>query len=293
MTGVKTGGLRRATSLDIAPMDAFLSQHAATSMFLRSNLAQHGTDDTTHPHGTTFFLVEDTDGIAAVFGVTNSGYLMAQAPWADASQWAAFARRLGGTSVCGMTGVPEQVQACLAACGVSQGPWQLVADEPLYHLSLSDLVDLDADVRAPVASDAPMLENWFTAYETDTGMARPADAPTDSARARAAAAIHAPNLVILEEAGTPVAMAAVNAQVADMVQIGGVFTPDALRGRGYARRAVAGLLRRCVVRDGATQSVLFANNAAAAHAYEALGYRLIGTYRVALLAAPKVIGDPT
>ncbi len=291
MTGPSPGILRQATTQDVVKMDEFLARHAATSMFLRSNLAACGTDETSHPHGTSFFLTRDADGVSGVFGLTNGGYLMAQAPAAQPAEWTGFAQAISGRTVRGMTGVPAQVQACLAACGLAHGPFQLLADEPLYHLNIADLVDHPADVRTPHAGDVPMLKQWFTAYETDTGMAPPTDAPTDSACARAAAAIGAAHIVILEDAGQPVAMAAINAHVADMVQIGGVFTPDGLRGRGYARRAVAGLLRRAAIQDGAAQSVLFANNTAAAHAYEALGYQRVGDYRVALLAAPTEIGD--
>ncbi len=283
--------LHRARMADAATIDAFLSGHGPTSMFLRSNLARFGTDDTDNPHGTAFYLSEQDGALTGVFASTNSGYLMAQAPVASPEDWAAFANVLHGKTVQGMTGVPDQVQACLRACGLGDGPWQLLADEPLYHIRLSDLPELPAIVRTPTAADVPMLEEWFTAYETDTGFAPASDGPTESGRTRAAAAVNAEHIVLLEEDGAPVAMAAVNARAADVVQIGGVFTPDDLRGQGFARRAVAGLLCRCAERDGATQSVLFANNDAAAHAYEALGYRLIGQYRVALLATPTRIGD--
>ncbi|MFL4470241.1 GNAT family N-acetyltransferase [Tateyamaria armeniaca] len=279
--------LRRAGPQDMDALDAFLAQHPATSMFLRSNLAAHGTDDADHPHGTTFFVPADAE-IAAVFAITNGGYLMAQAPGAPPEAWAAFAADIAGREVAGMTGRPVQVAQCLAATGLSLGPWAVLADEPLYQLALSDLPDLPGKVRTPAPGDLELLEQWYATYALDTGERLAEDGPSPRARARAAAAIGSADVVILEEDGVPVAMAGINARLPDVVQVGGVFTPDGMRGNGYARRAVAGLLRRCAD-QGVTQSILFANNAAAAQAYEALGYKHVGEYRVALLRHPQVV----
>ncbi|WP_299723784.1 GNAT family N-acetyltransferase [uncultured Tateyamaria sp.] len=281
--------LRKAGPDDAVALDAFLTQHPATSMFLRANLAAFGTDNRDHRHGTTYFVPEGTE-ITGVFAISNGGYLLAQAPDAPPEAWAAFAALIKGRTVAGMTGRPVQVAQCLKATGLLLGPWMVLADEPLYQLELSALPDLPADVRTPEPRDLALLENWYATYALDTGQSLAEDGPSEQARARAAAAIDSPDVVILEDAGTPVAMAGINARLPDTVQLGGVFTPDGMRGNGYARRAVAGLLRRCAA-QGVTQSVLFANNAAAAHAYEALGFQHVGEYRVALLRTPQIVGD--
>lgn len=290
MTGAQDiCALRRASADDVSALDTFLARYAATSMFLRGNLADHGTDETTHPHGTTFYLHEAQGAITGVFAITNNGFLLAQSPDVPNAVWTAFADAIRGRVVVGMTGRPVQVQSCLRACDLVLGPWRVLADDPLYHLNLSDMAEMHGSVRAPDQGDLALLEQWFATYELDTGQALADDGPSDSARRRAAGAIGSDDVVLLEENGRPLAMAGINARVGDMVQIGNVFTPDGLRGNGYARRAVAGLLRQCAA-QGVTQSVLFANNDAAASAYEALGYRRIGDYRVALLVTPTQIG---
>lgn len=289
MSATGTWNLCAAAATDAPAIDAFLAAHAATSMFLRSNLASNGTEDTVSPHGTTFYLGVQDHAIRAVFGITNKGYLLAQAPDVPHALWAEFAARITGRTVCGMTGVPEQVETCLAAVGLSEGPWQIHADEPLYHLEIARLKCDPVAVRKAVAADLPMLEAWFNAYEQDVGHAPVGSPPSARVLERAARAIDSADVMLLEHDGTPVAMAGINARLPDIVQIGGVYTPKALRGRGYARRALAGLLRACADQR-VTQSVLFANNAAAARAYEALGYRLIGQYRVCLLLSERVIG---
>lgn len=290
MTAMNAWTLRVATENDASALETFLASHAATSMFLRSNLAANGTQDTVSPQGTTFYLGVQNQAIRAVFGITNRGYLLAQAPEAPHALWAEFAGRITGRSVCGMTGVPEQVQTCLNAVGLSDGPWQIHADEPLYHLQIADLSCEPVTVRKAVAKDLPLLVDWFNAYEQDVGHAAAGTPPTAQVLERASRAIGSPDVMLLEQDGTPVAMAGINARLPDIVQIGGVYTPMVLRGRGYARRALAGLLRACAA-QGVQQSVLFANNAPAARAYEALGYLLIGQYRVCLLQTPTVIGE--
>ena len=68
-----------------------------------------------------------------------------------------------------------------------------------------------------------------------------------------------------------------------MVQIGGVWTAPALRGRGYARCAVAGSLQTARER-GVLHAVLFTGetNPAAQAAYVAIGFRPVGDYAILL-----------
>jgi predicted GNAT family acetyltransferase len=82
-------------------------------------------------------------------------------------------------------------------------------------------------------------------------------------------------------------MANLNAVVGEHVQVGGVYVPREARGRGFARRITTGLLQEARS-EGARIAVLFANNAAAARAYEAIGFRQNGWYGIALLAEPEV-----
>ena len=76
---------------------------------------------------------------------------------------------------------------------------------------------------------------------------------------------------------------AFNAALPDCVQVGGVFTPPPLRGRGFGRAVVAGTLLLARER-GVERSVLFTgpDNAPAQTAYRALGYRDIGDYGLVL-----------
>lgn len=166
--------------------------------------------------------------------------------------------------------------------------------EILFALDLSHLVVPDAlatlTARTPDDAELPMLLEWRMAYAAET--MGTADTPKarqqqeDSLRA-----FHAnfDDVLLLAE-GRPVAYSGFNAIVmADsssrpaVVQVGGVWTPPALRRRGYARCAVAASLLR--MRDrGATKAILFTaeDNVPAQRSYVALGFRVTGDYAVAV-----------
>lgn len=281
--------IRQAGPGEEAEIEAFLAGHPETSMFLRSNLAEYGLEDRQHPHAITYFRHPRTGPVGAVFGRTNSGFLMSQAPAAGPELWQGFAAILQGQEVRGMTGDDGQVVAVLDALGLLGAAFNLNHAEPLYRLDLATLQAPDADIRRPVADDVDLLSLWFAQYMRDTGQAGDQADSLRAAITRAVEAISQGNTRLLIEDGVPVAMTGINAEVGDMVQIGGVFTPPDRRGRGHARRVVAAHMAE--LRDtGSKTAILFANNVAAARAYEAIGFERIGAYRVAILKAPRVIG---
>src|SRR6267378_1730688 len=87
---------------------------------------------------------------------------------------------------------------------------------------------------------------------------------------------------LLEDGGEPVSYTAFNARLPDIVQVGGVWTPLPLRGRGYARCAVAGSLLEARA-AGARRAILFTNSTPGARAYEALGFTRAGEYGLLIL----------
>nr|WP_255743953.1 GNAT family N-acetyltransferase [Aliiroseovarius sediminis] len=111
----------------------------------------------------------------------------------------------------------------------------------------------------------------------------------EEAQGRTDRALETGDVRIMEVNGQPVAMTAINARLPDMIQIGGVYTPPTLRGKGYARRVVA--LHLAEEREqGVTNAILFASGPAACRAYEAIGFRHIGSYALAILKEPVILG---
>ncbi|MBN2759380.1 MAG: GNAT family N-acetyltransferase [Rhodobacteraceae bacterium] len=279
--------IRKAGPKDQEALGAFLEDHIESSMFLLGNLDAYGTQNTDHPHGTTFFLQETGDGIIGVFGATNGGLLMCQIPRLTALEAQTYTHLLKGYTLRGMTGASEQVALILKALPLGAAVWQINHDEPLYTLELAALTPPDATLRAPDQTDRDLLARWFDAYMTET-RTHPGG---DAAQHRAASAITSDRVRLLVEDGQITAMTGLNSAARGVVQIGGVYVPPELRGQGRAGRVVAGHLAELRER-GAHRAILFANSAHAARAYERIGFERIGSYRVALLQDPITLGNP-
>lgn len=285
--------IRRAGAGDIPALTCFLAAHLDRSMFLAGNLAAHGTDDSDHPHGTTFFLRDGGPGVTGVLGCTNDGFLMCQVPGLTPTEAQGWVAALQGRRVVGMTGAADQVAVVLNALHLPPGALRLNEVQPLFALDLDRNTDGAALHDAPVTRpaerpDMSLLTDWFAAYMAETGTGSMAEARA-VARSRAERALSSPDLHLLVEQDVPTAMAGINAAALGTVQVGGVYVPPALRGAGRGGRVVSGLLaaRRAM---GAGRAILFALSDAAATAYRRIGFRRIGDYRVTLLVAPLTIG---
>lgn len=217
MTAPGTGTPQLARPGDEERIDAFLSDYAETSMFLRSNLASQGFEASDSRYGTELFVFEKAASVQGVIGLSNGGYLVAQLPYAV--DLAPVARHWNGRDVIGLTGVPEQVSHVLVGLGLAASPTSLDEIEPLYALDLSALTGPFPDLRAPQPSDLEMLEQWFFDYVQDTGSIGREEVARADAKARAERAIAEGQVRIMEQDGRAVAMTSFNALVADMVQI--------------------------------------------------------------------------
>ena len=268
---------------DETRLEDFLSGHTETSMFLRSNLAAHGIGSD-EPLGTTFYVWQTDRQIRAVFGKSNSGYLLCQNPEKAEKPALEFAAKVRKKPLLGMTGCATQVPLVIAGLGYPQSAWKIAGDEPLFSLDLNQLqptVDVD-NLRPACPDDLQFLPDWFRGNDIDTGFSTAGPAVDKRAKELAKKAIHRPSFCILEENGIPVAMSDLNAKLPDIVQIGGVYVPPYLRNKGYARRVVAAQLARAK-KNGVQRAILFAISEPAARAYRAIGFQHIGQYRINLV----------
>ena len=279
--------IRKAGPEDAAALEAFLAQHAASSMFLRGNLAAHGTQEATHAHGTTFWMSQDAGAITGVVGCTNKGNLMCQAPAAPLSFWQAACQQLKGREIAAITGDPVQTGAWIDALGLAQTDFALNQLTPLFEIATADVAPVRDDLvlRAPEPADAETIEDWLAGFHRDTKLVLPKGA---SLAEMAKGFVASADARILSADGVAVAMTTLNARVHDTVQVGGVYVPPEHRTKGYGGAVVAGHLAE-LAGQGITRAVLFAANPAAARAYTRVGFRRVGDYRVAMLSVPQVV----
>ncbi|MBJ7418477.1 MAG: hypothetical protein JHC88_24000, partial [Niveispirillum sp.] len=247
---------------DEGRLDAYLARHPATSMFLRSNVRRVGLADRAERYHARYAALVDGEG--AVHGVVShawNGNLLIQAEPDDAIGLARFHLAAGDRAVAGIIGPLPAVRAVQTL--FSDKPMLKDGAEDLFDLPLSDLkvpatlADRTLSWRRAVADDVPLLSSWRVGYCLETL----GEADSVEMRARAAADVAAwvvagDAFVVTGVDGVPLSMATHNARVPDTVQIGGVWTPVALRGRGLARAAVTGALL-AARDDGAETAILF------------------------------------
>ncbi|MEV5979057.1 GNAT family N-acetyltransferase [Streptomyces sp. NPDC052114] len=131
--------------------------------------------------------------------------------------------------------------------------------------------------RARVAGDADrdLLARWHEEFGEAVGE-RPAMAPGEWADARIAYG----GVTLWETPdGTPVAMAGATRLVAGQIRVAPVYTPAALRGRGYGGAATAAV-SRAALDAGAAEVLLFTDlaNPTSNGLYQRIGYRAVRDY---------------
>jgi RimJ/RimL family protein N-acetyltransferase len=281
--------LRLLTAGDEAALDAFLARHPDSSMFLRSNARAAGLVDHGAPLQATYVATYERGAITAVAAHCWNGMVVVQAPTEVASVVRETVRR-SGRRVTGFTGPWAHVVAARAALGLGDARATKDSREDLYALELSRLVipailaSGDAHCRHPDDAELDLLAEWRVSFSVE------ALAAVDTPELRRACRndvglLHARGADwVLYDGATPVAYSAFNAMLPDIVQVGGVWTPPPLRGRGYGRAVVAGSLL-AGRKQGVERAVLFADpaNPAATRAYLALGFRVVGDYGLVLL----------
>lgn len=275
---------------DEGRLDAYLARHPATSMFLRSNVRRVGLADRAERYHARYAALMDGDG--AVHGVVShawNGNLLIQAEPDLAKDLVGFHLAAGDRAVAGIIGPLPAVRAVQTL--FTNRPLLKDGAEDLFDLPLSDLkvpaalADRTLSWRRANDGDIPLLSSWRVGYCLETlGEADSADMRTRAAADIAAWVVAGDVFVVTGADGVPLSMATHNARIPDTVQIGGVWTPVPLRGRGLARAVVAGALL-AGRDDGAAMAVLFTGkqNEPARRAYLSLGFRIIGDYGIVLL----------
>ncbi len=282
---------RRLAPGDEVEVDAFLARHAASSMFLRAGLYRSGLEPgegRTHGVWIGAWMEGELVGVLSHFRLGN---VVLQAPRALPALLERLAEHRR-QPIHGFVGPRTQVVAAHTHPRSPTTEPKLDNVEILLDLELRDLVVPPAlevgEVRCVVPSEADLelLTRWGVAYSRETMGIEAGQRAVRAWRKRGRDGIREQRIFMLLRDGEPVSMSGFNAALPDCVQIGGVFTPPALRRRGFARCSVAGSLV-FVRQRGVTRSVLFTEPGnPARRAYEAIGFREVGRYGILLYELP-------
>lgn len=280
--------IRTLTKGDESSLLRYLLTRPNDTIFLRSNASRVGlTDSDARYHGAYAARFED-DQIVGVAAHYWNGIVIVSG--ADVGPVARAAVAQTNRALLGILGVSAEVETARQALA----PEAKVAVDDTQDLFALDLAQLKAPagvtdrVRAPRSNEVATLVEWRRAYSIEA--LRDFDGPELRARCRqeVMSSILEGRQWVLEVDGEMVACAAFNARLPDCVQVGGVYTPVELRGRGYARQVVGGALQLAQA-EGVERSVLFTSrgNDPARRAYEALGYEIVGDYHMLFFAEPQ------
>ncbi len=277
--------MKRAVQSDVPHITDFLRQNITTSMFPLMNLTEHGLD-AAHPRSPRIWLRRADGRVTDVLSVTQQGMVMPQCPNGG---WNEVARMLCARDLSGVIGPADQARSFIAAAGLGDVRTTLDEDEPLLELQLStlNLPDGPGHIVPLSQVDKELILGWMETYQREALKTNAPDVARFAAEGYASNIERDSHVALIVE-GRPVAMTGFNAAVRDTVQIGGVFTPEGLRGRGYARRAVALHLDQAR-RAGVAQAVLFSANASARRAYEAIGFAQTGDRTLCLFNGPAQV----
>ncbi|MGW5303920.1 GNAT family N-acetyltransferase [Streptomyces griseoluteus] len=205
----------------------------------------------------------------------------------DPAAAAALADRLAeaGHQVPGLWAERETAAAFAAAWQRRTG----VTAEQSERQRLYRLAELVPPERTPPgrarvadASDRDLLARWYVEFAADTG-GQPGQDPVQWADSRLA---HGGATLWETPDGTPVSLAGHLPESAGQIRVAPVYTPAALRGRGYAGAVTAEVSGRAAA-TGA-EVLLFTDlaNPVSNRLYQRLGYRPVADFATWTFAAP-------
>jgi RimJ/RimL family protein N-acetyltransferase len=277
---------------DEAVLEAFLLPRVDSSMFLIGNMRSAGLNDNGQLYAGTYTAAFENGIITGVAAHYWNQNLVFQAPAHLDALWRA-AVEASKRPIKGLIGPSGQVGAVKAALDIDASNIQLDETEKLYSLNLNDLIEPD-DLRSGKVKgrriesrDLELITQWQIAYAIEALGDKDSPQLREGCRISTERSLKERRTWVLEDRGIPVACSSFNTAIKEAVQVGGVWTPPELRGRGYGRCVVAASLLDAQS-EGAEKAILFTgeSNLAAQKAYVALGFRHIGDYRIMLLQSP-------
>ncbi len=288
--------IRDLEEADRSSLDAFLSDHVETSLFLRSNLRSAGIDYRGAEYQGEYIAALDAAGdIRGVLVQYWNGNIMMQSPDMPIlrdllDHFKGEARR----PVAGILGDNKQADYALSHLGLSEAAFAMNQKEELYSLDLKHLQSppppAECQTCVVEAKDVPktLLTSWMKAYNIEALGAEDGDILEERVRSHVERLREGANCWVLLVDNQPVSLSAFNARLPDIVQIGPVWTPPDHRNNRFARYLLAETLKNARL-QGVEKAILFTDEPAAAKAYQAIGFGEIGHFRLALLQQPMTL----
>eukprot|EP01124_Arcella_intermedia_P014020 TRINITY_DN20411_c0_g1_i1.p1 TRINITY_DN20411_c0_g1~~TRINITY_DN20411_c0_g1_i1.p1 ORF type:complete len:303 (+),score=66.83 TRINITY_DN20411_c0_g1_i1:64-972(+) len=273
-------------------LERFLERHSDSSIILRSNARfaglEYGGKEKSGEYWGAFDSLGDMNGVLAHYW---NGNVVTQVPDGEVlRQLVARFRGEATRAVAGVLGPEDQAQVVIQELGLSESQYACNKLEGLFSLELSSLRIPPYNPSATQVInikdvDRALLKRWMKGFtmealgaEDNEDLEREVESTLDRMM------VHMKHWVLLVD-DVPVSLSGWNAYLPTMVQVGPVWTPPEYRNKGFARLVVALTLKNAE-KEGVEKAVLIAVDPAAIKAYQNVGFKRIGSYRLALLKKP-------
>jgi len=222
--------------------------------------------------------VEEGDALLAAAVMTPPHRVIVHSESTDPAPLRLIAHDLhaNGWAPPGVIGPAATARAFAAAwTAAAGGSFRLLRHERVYELrQVNPPPPTPGALRVAVEADQALVAQWFYAFMHEVGMGGTAEELAELAAQR----IDRREIFLWDDGG-PVSLAGRGRHTAHGVAIGPVYTPPALRGRGYASACVAALSQQ-MLDVGWRFCALFTDlaNPTSNRIYQKIGYRPLGDF---------------
>lgn len=285
--------IRKLTNKDRESLDRFLVDYTESSMFIRSNMKRAGLEyEDGNYHGEYFGALDESGNFIGVIVLYWNGNIMMQAPDRDVleSLTEYFQNKIS-SPIKGILGPDDQAEFVIQKLGLYSEKYIMNEQDGLYAVDLKELVkpknfDFTRSEIVPLNSiDQKIIKKWIKAFMIEALQEDESPDLDDKVEKRVTRTLKERTFSAMLFDSKPVSISGYNATLKEAVQIGSVYTPPEYRKRGFARALLYLSLEQAQA-NGVKKAILFANDPAAVKAYEAIGFKRTGTYRLALLRKP-------
>jgi len=277
---------------DEALLDNFLSPYTPFAYFMRSNAKVGGIVYDGKQYQADYFGYFENEEIKGVLAHHFVGGLQIFAPVKSsrnllAKEFAKY-RAKNPRKITIILGPLKHAQDMCDSLGIDEEHFRYSGGhEFLYQLDLSDLKPAKSNLITRRANEQDLAKLLILDNEyAIEGLGEAKDRKiTDDTSARIRLRLYEGSVFVLEKDGEIVSFSCAHGFLPDWKWVGPVYTPPELRGQGYAK-AITSASLDIVKSEGIKYAGLFARNPIAMQAYEKLGFKRIGDWKMDLLKTP-------
>lgn len=283
--------IRLLKSQDTQVLEEYLAPHKAECVFICSNLKAAGiiykSGDFEGEYFGCFDTNEELQGVIVHYW--NGNVMMHAKDHGVLEKLILYLKKNINRPIAGVLGPNIQAEHVINKLGLSKYNFGINSNEELYIINLKDLNEIKISINMKIVLAQDIIKDilimWMKNYYIEALGALNDETLEIKVQKDWDLRLQKNDTWVLLLDETPVALSAFNARLADMVQIGPVWTPPEHRNKGYARLLLAYTLYQEKLK-GTKQAILFTNNPAAIKAYIAIGFKKISNYRLAILENP-------